>query len=78
MDLNLKSWSETNRFVWCPYRRRDGRVDGDVACRQGLITGADDGSGLVAIVSVADDGELCDIEALARVSLRLAQATAER
>ena len=65
MDFDLKSWSETNGFVWSPYSRRDGKPDGDLVCQQGLISKADDG--LVAIVSDAVDD---DLEALARVSAK--------
>lgn len=70
MSFHLKSWCETNRFVYCPYTRRDRKPDGDVVCQQGLIS-IDDGS-LVAIVSAGtDDDELFDIvQALARVSLK--------
>ena len=73
MEFDLKSWSERNKFVYCPYSRRDGKIDGDVVCEWGIITTADDGLHLVAIVSVddPDDDEPIDfIQAIANVSAK--------
>jgi hypothetical protein len=41
MDFDLKTWSETNGFVWSPYQRT-GEIVGDLVCQQGLITVTDD------------------------------------
>jgi hypothetical protein len=71
MDFDLKSWSETNGFVWCLYTRRDGKADGDLVCQQGTIT--TDGSRLIAVVSIDEpsaDEPMDIVQSLAPVSLK--------